>query len=449
VSEDRNQQLLRLSLLLQLEQRVRHAGKEELPFVMVNETSTIVPYQQAVLWDPEKGRRGRIVAISGAAVPDNKSPFVAWLDKALRHLPPGKTAGDPQTFRAEQLGGELSTEWRKWLPENILWVPLPGLRGETEAAILLVREEPWKEPDLHLFRYLADAYGHAYALSRLHLKIKGPSKKTWSRQIRIWGIVLFLALLCLLPIRQSVLAPAQVVPRDPHLVRAPFDGVVEEFYIQPNDMVAEGQLILSLEDTQLRSHVEVAEKARDITRTEYLQAAQQAFSDSAAKAGLAVLQGRIRQHDADVNYYRTLLERIRVKAPRAGVAVFDDPDDWLGRPVITGQKILVVADPEEVELEISLSVNDAIDSEKGAEVLFFLNIAPTKPLKARLTFSSYSTFITPENVVAYRLKAGFEEPASRPRIGLKGTAKIYGRETRLVLWVFRKPIHILRRWLGL
>jgi hypothetical protein len=49
-------QLLGLSTLVQLTKRARHAATaQELAFVMVNETHTLVAYRQAVLWRRDTG----------------------------------------------------------------------------------------------------------------------------------------------------------------------------------------------------------------------------------------------------------------------------------------------------------------------------------------------------------------------------------------------------------
>ena len=73
--------LLRLTLLLQLESRARLAPAEELPYVMVNESSELFPYRQAVLWrrDP-----ARLVAASGVASMDKNSPYALWLMPMLQ-----------------------------------------------------------------------------------------------------------------------------------------------------------------------------------------------------------------------------------------------------------------------------------------------------------------------------------------------------------------------------
>jgi hypothetical protein len=36
-----------------------------------------------------------------------------------------------------------------------------------------------------------------------------------------------------------------------------------------------------------------------------------------------------------------------------------------------------------------------------------------------------------------------------PRLGLKGTAKIYGPRRALALWLLRRPMAVVREWLSI
>ncbi len=244
-----------------------------------------------------------------------------------------------------------------------------------------------------------------------------------------------------------MLAEAEVIPHQPNMVRAPLEGVVESFYVQPNEEVNAGQKLFSLDMTQLQSRLNVAEETRDIAQTEYLQMTQQALLDPTVKAKLAGLKSKWDQQAAEVDYVRTLLERCVVTATQSGVTVFDDPNDWLGRPVTQGEKILAVANPQAVELEVRLPMDDLIELKAGDEVLFFSNVAPHHPLQASLTYFSYRTSPTPAEVMAYRLKAEFADTANLPRLGYHGTAKLYGTRRPFLLWLLRKPLRTARLWL--
>jgi len=142
------------------------------------------------------------------------------------------------------------------------------------------------------------------------------------------------------------------------------------------------------------------------------------------------------------------LARTELKAPHAGIAVFSDVNDWIGRPVTIGERILMIADPEQVELEVQLPIADAIKLELGAEVQFFLNVDPANPVTASLYYSAYQAEVTPDDMLAYRLKATFTPTTKLPRIGLKGTAKVFGAKVPLIYYILRRPLATLRLWIG-
>ena len=51
----------------------------------------------------------------------------------------------------------------------------------------------------------------------------------------------------LFPVRLSVLAPAELVPAHPEVIRAPIDGVIGQFHVQPNQAVKKGQLLFQID----------------------------------------------------------------------------------------------------------------------------------------------------------------------------------------------------------
>jgi hypothetical protein len=137
-----------------------------------------------------------------------------------------------------------------------------------------------------------------------------------------------------------------------------------------------------------------------------------------------------------------------VLAPRSGVAVFSDPNDWLGKPVVTGERIMQVADPAQPAMQIQLAVADAIALEPGAEVTLFLTAYPLSPLKGKILETSYQARPSEEGVVAYRLLASVEDQPEHARLGLHGTAKLYSGRVMLGYYLLRRPLATLRAWSG-
>jgi hypothetical protein len=439
MTEQRNKQLLQLTLLLQLEHRARTAPSGELPYVLVNETADFVPYRQAVLW---RSDLAQLEATSGVALPEKNSPYALWLNEVLKYI----KHHEKTVFTADDLPAELAQDWVEWLPEHALRLPLPT-PTDANYSLVLFREEHWREGELHLLSYLAEAYGHALALSQASKPMRPLLEHLRAKRTQLIIAVVISAAL-FFPIRQSVLAEAEVIPYQANLIRAPLDGVVEKFFVLPNETVTVGQKLFALDKAQLSSRLSVAEETRDLAKTEYLQTTQQAMIDPTVKAKLALLKDKWDQQVAEVGYVRTLLERTEVTAQKAGVTVFDDPNDWLGKPVTQGEKILAIADAKAVELEIRLPMDDLIELGQGSEVLFFSNVTPNHPLTATLSYFSYRASPTPAQVMAYRLKAQFTDTNNLPRLGYRGMAKLYGSHRPFILWLLRKPIRNAHLWLA-
>ncbi len=294
---------------------------------------------------------------------------------------------------------------------------------------------------------LAGCYGQAMWAWRQREPL-WQSALSWTKTRRKRWMVAALLVACI-PMRLTVLAPAHIIGKDAKLIAAPQDGVVARFFVAPNQAVAAGAPLFALDDTGARNRNAVAVRSRDVAAAEYLRTTQKAFNDGDSKAELSSLQARLEEKTAEAHYVQDLYERVQVSAPAAGIAIFSDPNDWLGRPVQTGERIVLLADPAKVQIAIDLPVEDALNMAPGTAVKLYLNVAPLGAVEGSLSQSSYEPTLTPEGIVAYQLKAELAPGQTVPRIGLKGTAKIYGDWAPLIYHVLRKPLAVLRRSVGL
>ena len=110
---------------------------------------------------------------------------------------------------------------------------------------------------------------------------------------------------------------------------------------------------------------------------------------------------------------------------------------------------MVVANPSLVEVNIFMPVKDSITIKKDANINVFLDSDPMNVIKAKVTKFSYEPEIVTQNLLAYRVTAELIDNDVPPRIGLRGSAKIFGEELKLFFFLFRKPIIFIRQTLGL
>ncbi|AOW12334.1 hypothetical protein LPB72_07730 [Hydrogenophaga crassostreae] len=435
-----------LSTLLQIEARAMEAPTlAALRFTIVNETHALTPYRQAALFEQE-GSKLRLVAASGLVSVANDSPFAVWLTQFAQRFP-----RDIEVHRLDYNDASDidAAHWSEWLPDHLLLVPLRGKLNELLGWVMYAREEPWGDSDSSYLERLHATFGYCHAA--LGRKKHGGwfGIKTLFGQRYRWLVLSALALSMFIPIRLSVLAPAEVIALNAKAVAAPQDGVVGSFAVQPNARVKAGDLLFSLDDSALSNRRQVALKGLEIAKADAHIAQQRAFDDNKSKGEVAVALGRVREKEAELAAVDSQANRVEVRADQDGVAIFADTNDWLGKPVQTGERVIQLAQPEDSGVLVWLSVADAINLKLDAPVRLFLHTEPLSPRAAKLVESSYQASISPDGVAAYRLRARFEEGTELPRIGLRGTARISGDWVMLGYFLFRRPLSTVREWTGL
>ena len=430
--------------LLSLAHQAREArSSEELVFLLVNDSRSLLHYRQAALWLAGTGVRG----LSGVVEPDRNAPYALWVQRLCAHL--AANAGQGVVDRAA-LPADLAAEWSEWLPAQALWLPLPGTAA---GGLLLASDESVSEAALPLLQEWLHVWVHAWQAlhpaRRWWCSASSPeaAPRAWWRR-RTVQVAAALLLLLLVPVRLSVLAPAELVAADALVVRAPLDGVVERFQVQPNQAVSAGQPLFSFDQAPIASRLDVARQALATAETEYRQAAQLALADPHAKGQLAAAMGKIEEKRAEAAFLEDQFARSRVLSPRAGIAIFDDPSEWEGRPVRTGERILRVVDPKQVEVEAWLPVGDALPLPAGAELRLYLAATPLDPVPATLRYLAHDPVQRPDGSYAYRVRAQLSE-ATEHRIGLKGTARLQAGWVPLGYWVLRRPLAMARQYMAL
>jgi HlyD family secretion protein/Biotin-lipoyl like len=437
------------TMLLQLEGMIRAARtRQELQFFFVNETRRLVPYQQAILLIPPapSSPRYEVQAVSSVPIVDRAAPLMQWTERLIQGLRTISPGSDIRLVSESDCPEELRRDWKEFTPGHGVWCPLKHPDGQLLGGLWLTREQPWADHEVTVLQRIGDAYAYAWravgASSRLQWRWGLSRTVTW---ILAGAIVGALAI----PVPMSTLAPAKVVAKDSVIVSAPIDGVISDILVLPNTVVSEGDILFRYEDTTFRSEYQVAERNLDVSIAQYRRAAQGSFVEAEQKADVPQLKAEVELRETERNYMYERLTKVEVKAEQAGLLLYTDKSDWIGKPVVVGQRIMEIADPKRLEVRIDLPVEDAIVLHEGAMVKLFLNANPFSSVSATVSHASYHAEVLPNNTLAYRVIAQLEQGASELRIGWQGSAKIYGERVSLFTYLFRRPISALRPWVGL
>lgn len=438
------------ALLAGLEARARAAQSlSELAFSIANESYGLFRFRQALVLRGE--HRIRVMAVSGLARPAEDSPYLVWLRRAWVWLRPQLQASPGWFAPAADvpMPEGVREGWQEWWTQGVLALPLNARQGQPMAWVVFLMDEPPTDWQRQAVERLCSSWAYCWeALGGVRRKTWLTSWKTAGKPWR-WAVAGALLLVCFLPINQTVLAPAEVVSLDARVVAAPLDGVIKTLHVRPNQAVKAGDPLFSLDDTTLRNRYEVARESVAVADAELIAASQRVFQDAGSQNEISMLTGRAHERRAELEAVRAQLSRVQVLADEDGVAVFGDPDDWLGKPVSTGERIMLLADPDNPGMLIHLPVADAMALDAGAQVKLFLTVKPLDPLSGLLTETSYQASLSPDGIASYRLRAEFDgDDRAQVRVGLRGTAKLYGEQVSLIYYLLRRPLAALREWTG-
>ena len=443
MNEDKN---IKIARLIGLEKKSREARtQDELNFVVVNETRQIFDFVNSYLLLKTPTDKYHVKAVSDLATVDRTAPLVTFVENIINDQT-SSNLKEIQNFEVDKISRSLKIKKPKNIPDNILLIPIFSPQRGLQGFLITTRNEKFNDNEVELARHLSLTYGHAYNTFLTDFSIKDFLKKNFTGK-RSWIIILSIIFILIIPIKITSTAPVEVVPKNPRLITAPFDGVVKNIIVNNNDKINSGDLLIQIEDTDLKNSFNLAKQSLQVAEKELLRSRQFSFSNNEEKARLAELMAQVDLKKAEVESTSERLKNSKIYADKDGIAIVDQKNNWQGRPVSVGEKIITIANPEKVEFLIWLPVKDSLIIKENTDVKVFLDINPIKPLKGKLKRASYQSSLSPEEVLSYQISASFEGEEI-PRIGLRGTAKIYGSRVTLYYYIFRKPITYVRQLIG-
>ncbi|MEW8626649.1 MAG: HlyD family efflux transporter periplasmic adaptor subunit [Candidatus Thiodiazotropha sp.] len=425
----------------------------ELEFIVVNESIGLCNYRQAAFWHDGRG----VCRLSGVVEVEANAPYVQWLNRVCRFL--AEKYSHVVCLEQQDLPESLAAEWISWLPRHIFWVPLskPKIsRLKGSCGLIFASESAFLQQDKNLLVQWCDKWYYTWTasgqvskstwLKRVFLNTNDAKVSWWRRPYPY--LVLGVLLVLQLPVNLTLLAPAELIPKDPVIVRSPMDGVIDELLVAPNSHVEVGAPLFSLDKVKLQSQFNIAQGKIGGLRTQYNQVAQLSLTDPVQKAKLAAIAAEIDQKEAELEYLSGQLQRSEVSAVVKGTVLYPAADELKGKPVQTGEGVMRLVNPENSQVEAWLDAGDAIPIPEGAETVLYLSSMPTRPVPARVFLMGYEPTLQPSGNYAYRVRAEIQDDLLH-RVGLKGIAKIVAGEVPLYYLIFRRPLSSLRQFFGI
>ena len=424
-------------------------SRKQLVFQILNRSIAYCYYDRAVLWSLT-GTGARLLGVSGQVGVNARSPLVAEWRALLDGLPDPHTAAvlRPETFPHGKDTWHALAKRTQGL--SLVWLPIK-VRGETVAGLWLERwgQRTFSEGHLPRLELLSQAYGVAWR------SVTGPARR-WgdrraARKLAVgWGFgVLVVAALCLITAPLRIVARCEVVPRNPVAVTAPLNGVLNEIAVLPGRPVKRGDLLARYDKRVATEEMKVASEQVQIIESDLRRTRVQAFDDPLARSTVALLENRLEQENIRLQAAERQVERLEIRAPVAGTVMFDDPSAWRGRPVQVGELLMMIVDPAQTKLRIWLPESDNIDFDPDRPLSVVLDSDPRSRRSAELRFLANHVTLTRDGTCCFQAEAEWCEPSPSMRVGLQGTAILWGEKVSLGYWIMRRPLATARRYMGI
>lgn len=326
----------------------------------------------------------------------------------------------------------------------ILSMPLPA-RHEAVGCLLLLRSEklPWSDSERARAEEIAGLLGPLMLLrqradeplrrrlqrvpGRLISMLHGP------RALTIWlSVSLALSVLgtaALLPVTDSVRADARLQGEIERSITAPADSFIQDVLVRPGTEVAEGALLLTLADEDLKSEQRRLES--ELARHRSEQAEAFARQD---RSRMVATQAKAEEVSSQLELITDQLARTRLTAPFPGIVIRGDLQQQAGAPVKRGDVLMVLSPLKGYRLILQVDERDIARLSPGQTGQVSFVALPGERFKLQISRITPVAHVIDGNN-GFEVEATLESQGGNIRPGLEGVAHIkLGERALLSIW---------------
>ena len=427
-----------------------HFNLNDLAFFIAHESLSFIDANKIVVWSCKNHKSYKLRSTTGVTEVIQRAPQCQDLVKFLRlSIKKQNICVNNTVFVYSK--SELSNDLIKLIPdtldEHLLICVFVDTNNYYLGGFLLSFNNMLTSDNIATAKFLNEVYSYSWQLIGKASLLK--NKRIFKNYKRSIFTVSILAILCMfIRVPQSVIAPVVINAKNTHIISTPMEGVIDAIEVESEQVVNKGTTLIIMDQRDLINAHNLAKRELDTEAIKYKTMVHSGFKDVKFRSDINVQKAKVREKELEVDYTSKLLEDSVIRSPVSGVVILSDAQKWRGKPVITGEKVLEIANSKDVEATISLPVSEALNFNKNDNVKIYLSSNPLKPINAKVRHINFYATENYKKILAYDIYADIELDGYIPRIGSEGTAKIIGDKVSLFYYLFRKPLTFLRQGLG-
>jgi len=248
-----------------------------------------------------------------------------------------------------------------------------------------------------------------------------------------WAVALVALCAMFVPVQYRVHCQCIAEPVLRRVSVAPYDGLLENTFVEPGDLVTKGQLLARMDGREIRferAGVE-ADKTRAIKKRDTHRANQEIPDALMADLERARLEEKTK-----------LLEHrernFEIVSPVDGIVLSGSIDRRENFPVTLGESLFEIAPIDPLRVELAVRADQVMHIKQGQSVKFRFDGFGTDTVDGVVSRIRPSTTIrNDENVFIAEAILNNEDGTVRP--GMEGHARIYGTKRALGWCIFHRP----------
>lgn len=148
-----------------------------------------------------------------------------------------------------------------------------------------------------------------------------------------------------------------------------------------------------MENSALDAQMEIAGQELKATQTGLARLSRESLATPEKKSDLTAYEGEIEAKRIQYEFAQNMRQRSEIVATRDGTAVFADLHQLEGKPMGTGEKIMMIADQENYDLLVRIPADAMIPLASDDKISFYLNVSPLSGYTASIRSIGYQASV--------------------------------------------------------